>query len=293
MNSNECPLNIQKLQKVYRNSKGKEVHAVKGVSFSMEPGEIFGLLGPNGAGKTTIISSVTTLETPTSGDVLVFGESVLKNPHLTKMQIGIVPQEVIPQGFFNLVEILKFHSGYYGIWNNLPRIEFLLKRLDLWEHKDKQVKQLSGGMKRRMMIAKALVHSPKLLLLDEPTAGVDVELRKSLWEFVLELKQQGVSILLTTHYLQEAEELCDRIAIIRQGEIQTVGSTKNLIKDLTQRHVEITLTSKDCLKFKIPSGSSVGELLEKNKIDTTKIFDIKTREGTLEEAFLSVLQRGQ
>ena len=189
MEQNNLPLEVKDLKKTYRNAKGGPVEAVKGVSFTIAPGEIFGLLGPNGAGKTTAISMITTLEEPTSGDVLVYGNSVLTNSKETKKQIGVVPQEIVTQGFFNLVEILTFHSGYYGIWNNKARIEYLLKRLGLWEHRHKLVKQLSGGMKRRLMIAKALVHKPKLLLLDEPTAGVDIELRTSLWEFVRELQK--------------------------------------------------------------------------------------------------------
>lgn len=284
------PLEVRGLHKVYKNKSGQDVHAVKDASFDIEPGEIFGLLGPNGAGKTTIISTITTLERPTSGSVLVFGSSVSEQPLITKLQIGIVAQEIVTQGFFNLVEILEFHSGYYGIWKNQDRIEFLLKRLALWDHRHKQVKQLSGGMKRRMMIAKALVHSPKLLLLDEPTAGVDIELRKSLWKFVLELRGLGTSILLTTHYLQEAEELCDRVGIINKGELRYVGPTKKVIRDLTQRHVEIDLKSGKSLVFEIPLGQSVGELLIQNQIAPIEIQDLRTREGTLEEAFLSLVQ---
>jgi ABC-2 type transport system ATP-binding protein len=284
------PLEIKELHKAYLGKgKVKEVQAVKNASFYVKPGEIFGLLGPNGAGKTSIISIVTTLEKPTGGEALIFGESVVKNPNFTKTQIGIVPQEIVSQGFFNLVEILRFHSGYYGIWNNEARIEFLLKRLSLWEHREKQTKQLSGGMKRRMMIAKALVHSPKMILLDEPTAGVDIELRKSLWEFVLELKSEGTSVLLTTHYLQEAEELCDRIGIISKGELKFVGETKKIIHDLTLRHVDIELMNQERLSFEIPRDQGVGKLLTEKNIHVSEIRDLKTREGTLEEAFLSLL----
>lgn len=286
----ESPLRIQDLKKVYNPGKPREVRAVNGVSFDVRPGEIFGLLGPNGAGKTSIISIITTLEKPSSGDVSVFGESVTKNPDFTKRKIGVVPQEIIPQGFFSLTEILRYHSGYYGIWNNEARIQYLLERLQLWEHRQKQVKQLSGGMKRRMMIAKALVHSPKMLLLDEPTAGVDIELRKSLWEFVLELKTQGVSILLTTHYLQEAEELCDRVGIIQQGELKFVGDTKKIIKDLTQRRLEVLFKNGHEESFLLPKDMGVGELLSQKQIELSKIQDLKTREGSLEEAFLNVVQ---
>jgi ABC-2 type transport system ATP-binding protein len=284
------PLRIQNLKKIYNPGKPREVQAVQDVTFEVLPGEIFGLLGPNGAGKTSIISTITTLEKPSSGDVFVFGESVTKNPDFTKRKIGVVPQEIIPQGFFNLVEILRYHSGYYGIWNNDSRIQYLLERLQLWEHRQKQVKQLSGGMKRRMMIAKALVHSPKMLLLDEPTAGVDIELRKSLWEFVLELKSQGVSILLTTHYLQEAEELCDRVGIIQQGELKFVGDTQKIISDLTQRRLDVIFKNGDQECFLLPKDMGVGELLTQKKIELSSIQDLKTQEGSLEEAFLNVVQ---
>jgi len=300
-------LRVEHLKKSYHLKVGTEVHAVKGVSFDVEPGEIFGLLGPNGAGKTTIISTITTLEKPTSGDVKVFGESVVTNSAWTKKQIGIVAQEIVTQGFFNLEEILTFHSGYYGIWNNKERIKFLLHKLGLYDHRHKLVKQLSGGMKRRLMIAKALVHNPRLLLLDEPTAGVDIELRNSLWSFVRELKAQGISILLTTHYLQEAEELCDRVGIIHKGELQYVGETRGIIHQLTKRLVEITFNEGDWSRlktspyyqhakdqsyyFSIPYDLHVGALLTGLQINVSQIRDLKTREGSLEDAFLSVLNK--
>lgn len=301
------PLKVENLVKTYQRGKAAEVPAVKSVSFTVNEGEIFGLLGPNGAGKTSIISTITTLESPTSGHVQVFGEDVTKNPGFTKKQLGIVPQEIVTQGFFNLVEILQFHSGYYGIWKNQERIDFLLNRLGLWEHRKKLVKQLSGGMKRRLMIAKALVHSPRLLLLDEPTAGVDIELRTSLWEFVLELKKQGISVLLTTHYLQEAEELCDRVGIIDRGELKFCGETQGIINKLTQRTVELFFMNGHQLQvnspyfvsqkgqayeFSIPHDLSVGQLMSQLQVNASDLQDIKTREGTLEEAFLSVLSKG-
>ena len=212
------PLKVVNLKKSYGS-----VHAVNGVSFELNEGEIFGLLGPNGAGKTSIISTIVTLEKPTSGTVEVFGRDVRKDPRFTSTQTGLVPQELINHGYFTLEEILHFHSGYYGIAKNQERIDYLLNKLSLYEHRNKRVRQLSGGMKRRLLIAKALVHSPKLLLLDEPTAGVDIELRETLWSFVRELQKEGMSILLTTHYLEEAEELCDRVAIIDRGEVKRVG----------------------------------------------------------------------
>jgi ABC-2 type transport system ATP-binding protein len=296
------PFEVKSLRKTY-GSKKHPIHALKGMDLKMNEGEVFGLLGPNGAGKTTLISILTCLEEPTSGEAYIFGKDVTQGEQLTKSYIGIVPQELVNHGFFNIEEVLKFHSGYYGIQNNQEYIEFLLKKLGLHPHRAKKVRELSGGMKRRFLIAKALVHKPRLLLLDEPTAGVDIELRNSLWEFVEELNKSGTSILLTTHYLEEAEKLCDRVGIIHQGELKAVGATKNLIKDLTQREVLIYLsettpikseflkTQKDnLLVFQIPSHMELGELLSQLKLDLNKITDVKIREGRLEDAFLSVLE---
>lgn len=293
------PLKIENLKKKY--STGQE--AVKGVSFDVKPGEIFGLLGPNGAGKTTIISTITTLEEPTSGSVEVFGQNVVENPRFTKRQIGVVHQEVINSGFFDVEEILTFQSGYYGIRNNKERIDFLLHKLSLYEHRRKKVKQLSGGMKRRLMIAKALVHTPKLLLLDEPTAGVDIGLRETLWQFVRELRADGMSILLTTHYLEEAEQLCDRIGIINLGNLECLGETKELVRQYTQKKIRLTLTSPFPVKsdnlflqegneflFLVPPGKLMGEFLTETKIPVELIKDVKIEEGNLEEAFMKVVR---
>lgn len=292
------PLQIENLRKNYGGTE-----AVKNVSFEVRPAEIFGLLGPNGAGKTTIISIVTTLETPTSGIVKVFGEDVTADPGFTKKQLGVVHQEVINSGYFDVKEILEFQSGYYGFRKNTERIHFLLHKLSLYEHRHKKVKQLSGGMKRRLMIAKALVHSPKLLLLDEPTAGVDIRLRETLWDFVRELKKEGMSILLTTHYLEEAEMLCDRVGIINHGVIETMGNTRSIIKDFTQREVLLTLNceitvpkellleqNEDTYRVLIPAGKSIGHLLTDLNVDLPMIVDLQIKEGSLEEAFLRVLK---
>lgn len=282
-------LEIDHLKKTYQSEKLPPTHALKGVSFDVRPGEIFGLLGPNGAGKTTLISIITTLEKPTSGDVRVFGQSVVTNPKQTKTQIGIVPQEVVSSGFFDLEEILWYHSGYYGIKQNGPRINHLLQRLKLAEHKHKMMRQLSGGMKRRMMIAKALVHSPKILLLDEPTAGVDVELRTQLWEFVRELQNEGVSIVLTTHYLQEAEALCDRVGIINKGELKYVGDTREIISQLTQRKVVLETEQGEKISFLLNKDQGLSSALREKNISLDTIHDINVSEGTLEEAFVKVL----
>ncbi len=282
-------LEIKNLKKTYIQNADKKVEALKGINFEIKQGEIFGLLGPNGAGKTTLINSITTLEKPTSGDIQVFGTSVLEKPLITKKQIGIVHQEVINTGFFDVLEILDFQSGYYGLANNKTRIEYLVKKLALDTHATKKIKQLSGGMKRRLMIAKALVHSPKLLLLDEPTAGVDVELRESLWAFVRELKNEGISVLLTTHYLEEAEALCDRIGIINKGELIFCGTPREVIAKYSTK--KISLKTKDGKQHHFVDSASkeLSEILQKNQISFADIIDIQITEGKLEEAFTKVV----
>lgn len=301
----KAPICITNLVKDYGS-----LRAVNDVSFEMTPGEIFGLLGPNGAGKTSIISTLVTLEAPTSGKVEIFGVDVTKNPKLSKTLTGFVPQELIHHGYFDVQEIMEFHSGYFGRRKNGDRIAYLLDRLSLTEHRFKKVKQLSGGMKRRLLIAKALVHEPRLLLLDEPTAGVDIELRTSLWKFVSELKSQGLSILLTTHYIQEAEQLCDRVGILQKGRLKTIGRTRDLIKGLTSREVALTLKpgslaeiTHGCLVrqrelpdgagrevvLRIPSDREVGDLLSELRMDVSMVKDISIREGSLEDALRSVL----
>lgn len=279
------------------------VKAVDGVSLSVAPGEVFGLLGPNGAGKTTIISILTTLESPTSGTASVFGEKVSPTNRNPKLLMGCVPQEIVSHGFFNVEEILRFYSGYYGLSHNEGHIEFLLKRLGLYEFKDRRARALSGGMKRRLLIAKALLHRPRLLLLDEPTAGVDVELRSQLWEFVRELNQQGTTVLLTTHYLEEAESLCDRIGFIHRGKLIRTGNTQELITQLTTREIIFILESPlspikndhlisqtdGQLVFRVPNQVNLADLMRQLALPVQKIRDIKTREGRLEDAFIRIM----
>lgn len=302
------PLILDQLVKNYENSDGASVPAVDNVSFSVEKSEIFGLLGPNGAGKTSIISIITTLEKPSQGQVQVFGQDVVKNSLFTKKQVGVVHQEVINSGFFDVEEILNFQSGYYGKRNNKERIDYVLHKLALYPHRHKKVKQLSGGMKRRLMIAKALVHEPKLLLLDEPTAGVDIELRETLWDFVRELRSQGMSILLTTHYLEEAEVLCDRVGIINLGKLEFLGPTKEVIKKFTQKKIILVLKQARELKSQylssqnlntsqgseycliVPTNKALGEILDEMKIQTSEIQDLRIEEGSLEDAFRQVLK---
>lgn len=296
----EKAIEILGLSKNYGNVK-----ALSNLEFSVECGEVFGLLGPNGAGKTSLIAIMTTLEEPSAGTIRIFGHDVLKESHKTKPLVGVVTQEIVTHGFFNLEEILTFHSGYYGLAKNKERIDFLLHRLSLYEHRHKKVSQLSGGMKRRLMIAKALVHSPRILLLDEPTAGVDISLRESLWEFVQELKQQGVTILLTTHYLKEAETLCDRIAVINNGELCCLKPTQTILKELTQREIILELKSAKQIQhrylvasdeskftFLIPSELQLGEVLREAGVFMEEIIDIQVKEGSLEDAMKLLLSKG-
>jgi ABC-2 type transport system ATP-binding protein len=296
------PLEIVSLRKSYGS-----LEAVAGVDLTMAPGEIFGLLGPNGAGKTSIISCIVTLENPTSGSIAVFGHDVVRQPRLAKVNVGWVPQEVINHGFFTAEEILEYHAGFYGRKLSNERKAFLLQRLSLWEHRHKKVRELSGGMKRRLMIAKALVHEPKLLLLDEPTAGVDIDLRATLWEFVKELQRDGVSILLTTHYLEEAEQLCDRVAFIDHGKIRRTGDTRKLVRDLTRKRVVITFKDgqtqrthpmivaqeKNQLTLSLPMQAELGQVLNELELPMASILDISILEGTLEDAFRSVLREAK
>ncbi len=281
------PLMITNLVKDY-----VKIRAVDDVTFEVKSGEVFGLLGPNGAGKTTIISTITTLEKPSQGRVEVFGVDVTREPKKAKSFFGVVPQEIVHQGFFNVREILQIYSGFHGILNNEEQIDFLLEKLDLKNYTGRMVKQLSGGMKRRLMIAKALVHKPKLLLLDEPTAGVDIELRHSLWQFVEELRRDGITILLTTHYLEEAEKLCDRVGIIHKGKFVKIGPTKELVRDLTDRQIRLELKDGTVQTYAIPSQQKIGDFFIKHNVAVENISDIQIEEGSLEQAFQRLINHG-
>lgn len=281
--------------------------AVDGVSFEIQPGEVFGLLGPNGAGKTTIISSIVTLQAPSEGKIEIFGIDTQKNPRQAKSYIGFVPQELIHHGFFTVEEILKFHATYYGISADKNYLQYLLEKLHLWHHRKKLVNELSGGMKRRLLIVKALVHKPKVLLLDEPTAGVDIELRASLWDFIQELKKQEMSILLTTHYLEEAERLCDRIGILNCGQLQRIDSTEKLLKEHSSKKVTLILSkplrklthpyltgqSDHYLDFKVPNEMPLNALFREANIPLDSILDINIKVGTLEDVMHNILNGGK
>jgi len=227
---------LENLHKQYADG----IVALKGIDLEVNSGDFFALLGPNGAGKSTIIGIISSLVNKTQGKVTVFGHDIDSNPELLKSCIGLVPQEFNFGVFEKVINIVTNQGGYYGLNKELARqrAEKYLRRLELWDKRNSAARTLSGGMKRRLMIARALVHEPKLLILDEPTAGVDIEIRRSMWEFLRDMNQQGTTIILTTHYLEEAESLCRNIAIIDQGEIMENTSMKKL---LSQLHIETFL----------------------------------------------------
>ncbi len=292
------PLVVKNLTKKY----GRLVAAER-VSFEIQRGEVFGLLGANGAGKTTIISNIVTLQSFSEGSIKIFGVDVQKNPRIAKSHMGFVPQELIHHGFFTVEEILKYHATYFGIPFDKERLKYLLDKLHLYHHRKKLVNQLSGGMKRRLLIIKALLHKPKLLLLDEPTAGVDVELRASLWKFIQELKKDSLSILLTTHYLEEAEFLCDKIGILDHGRLRKVDTTEKMLQEYSSKKVSITLSSPleeiphplltaqsdHLLDFQVPNEMPLSQLFQEASIPMNCIQDINIKMGTLEDVMQTIL----
>ena len=294
-------LNISNLVKDY----GK-LRAVDHVSLQVNKGEILGLLGPNGAGKTSLINTIVTLEDFNQGSISIGGYDVKKHPRLCKSVTGYMPQEVINHGYFTLEEVIRYHSGYYGCVNNQEYLNSLMKKFALWEHRKKKIIQLSGGMKRRLLLAKALVHDPLLILLDEPSTGVDINLRYDIWDFVRNLRDEGKAVLFTTHYLEEAEKLCDRVAIIHKGKLVRENNTQNLIREFTYRTLFLTLKKevqiqnkylKSCkdrrLEFRIPSSMDIGNLVQDLPIAWSDISDIAMQEGTLEDVFKDVLDEAE
>lgn len=229
-------VSIKNLRKTY----GTSTEALKGIDLDIESGSFFALLGPNGAGKSTLINILSSLVTKTSGEVEIFGISTDTNRVLAKTNIGLVPQEFNFNIFGKVIDIITTQAGYYGIPRKeaLARAEELLKDLGLWDKRDEQAQKLSGGMKRRLMIARGLVHAPKLLILDEPTAGVDVEMRRSMWDFLRKINKAGTTIILTTHYLEEAEQLCERVAIINHGSIIVNEKTSELTTRFGNKKLE-------------------------------------------------------
>lgn len=303
---NKKALVIKNLKKRYSN--GSE--ALKGVDIEIERGDFFALLGPNGAGKSTIIGIITSLVNKTSGKVEIFGVDIDKDFSLAKTFVGVVPQEFNFSIFETVEQIVIQQAGFYGISKEkaYPRCEFLLKELGLYEKRHHKSITLSGGMKRRLMIARALIHSPKLLILDEPTAGVDVELRRSMWEFIKKLnKEEKTTIILTTHYLEEAEELCKNIAIINNGIILENTSMKLLLKKMDFQTLildikknitlvpkikdfEIKIIDETTLEITLKNTNTLNELIvELNKLNI-EVLSVKGKSNKLEELFLKLTQ---
>lgn len=242
--------------------KYDDVHAVQGIDLSIKKGEFYGLLGPNGAGKSTTINSITSLVKPTSGNIKILGKDIVSDFRYTRSQVGIAAQELSNDWFFPLEDLLYYQAGFYGVTRKdaKQRIEYILEKLGLYEHRKKKMRMLSGGMKRRLQIAKALVHDPQILILDEPTAGVDVELRHDLWKYLKELHAEGKTILLTTHYIDEAELLCERVGIIDHGKLIVEDTVKNL-KNMVNKS-GIVIHTKD-------SGLNLDQLLDDFKPSIT------------------------
>jgi len=301
-------LTVENLTKIYLNSKTKkENKALSNLSFEVKQGEVFGLLGPNGAGKTTFLSILGGTVTKTSGNVNVWGFNLDKNPRQVKASIGIVPQEVNLDAFFSPHKLLELQAGLYGITKKDRITDLILKMVALEDKANAYSRSLSGGMKRRLLIAKAMVHQPPILILDEPTAGVDVELRNKLWDNVKELNKVGVTIILTTHYLLEAQEMCDRIAIIDRGNLVALDSTQKLLERIQTKKINFIVKdvninkslSMKGIEFKISSKNLISATYEKSSLDfgeiinylnqnDIKIEDISTEDGDLEDVFIQL-----
>lgn len=283
-----------------------QLQALKGVDLCVERGEFFGLLGPNGAGKSTLISIISGLARATSGTVSVLGHETVRDWRAARRSLGVVPQELVFDPFFNVVDMLRIQAGYYGCGEEVwPWIDEMIERLELGSKRKAMMRTLSGGQKRRVLIAQALVHKPPVVILDEPTAGVDVELRRTLWSFMRDLHRKGTTVVLTTHYLEEAQEMCNRIAILDKGEVQVVETTQQMLARHPYRF----------LSLKLANGGALPESLralvneEKNglielKLETTQhpigsvfdalrnagiaIEDVQTRDATLEDIFVEL-----
>ena len=301
-------ISIKNLSKVYKNG----FKALKTINLNIKKGEIFAMLGPNGAGKTTLISIICGIVKPSSGKVTVDGFDIIDDYRETRSRIGLVPQELTLEQFETVFNNVSYSRGLYGKKPDPKHIEKILKQLSLWDKKDQRLRQLSGGMKRRVLIAKALSHEPSILFLDEPTAGVDVELRQDMWKIVEELRKTGVTIILTTHYIEEAEAIADRVGVINQGEIIVVEDTKELLKKMGHKKLTVDLQEEisripDSLdKYKLVLGKNnmsidytynvqaeqtgITNLLQDIKDAGLKLKDLKTEQSTLEKIFVSLVK---
>ncbi len=302
-------LSVKNLKKIYSNKQDGETHALNNLNLDVKEGEIFGLLGPNGAGKTTFINILAGTVIKTAGQVNVWGFDLDKNPRQVRASVGIVPQEVNLDPFFSPRKLLELQAGLYGIKEKDRITDTILNLVSLEKQANSYARSLSGGMKRRLLMAKALVHQPPIIFLDEPTAGVDVDLRKNLWKNVRLLNELGVTIILTTHYLEEAEEMCDRIAILNKGNIVALDSTKNLLNRIqtkkvtfkTDKNIDIKeddleslkiiskLDNEVCVSYE-KSKVNIEELINLIKKNNVKIIDISTDDGDLEDVFLRLIK---
>ena len=299
-------LEVQDLRKTYKNG----VEALKGVSLQVAEGDFFALLGPNGAGKSTLIGIVSSLVNASAGDALVFGTSVRRQRAEAMSYIGLVPQEINFNQFEKPLEIVVNQAGYYGIPREtaLERAEKYLKQLQLWDKADKPSRTLSGGMKRRLMIARAMVNEPRLLILDEPTAGVDIEIRRSMWEFVRGINSRGTTVILTTHYLEEAESLCRNIAIIDHGGIVQNTDMKSLLATLdvetfvldlresigscpSVEGIDITLVDDRTLEASLPKQKSLNNLFSELEREGIHVLSMRNKANRLEELFMRLVDR--
>lgn len=293
---------FHQVTKTYAGARG-EVRALDGVSFTIDEGEFFGLLGPNGAGKTTLISILAGLTRATRGSVTVMGHDVVADYAAARKALGVVPQELVFDPFFSVRECLRIQSGYFGLRRNDAWIDELLAGLGLADKADVNTRQLSGGMKRRVLVAQALVHKPPVIVLDEPTAGVDVELRQTLWGFISRLNKQGHTVLLTTHYLEEAEALCSRVAMLKLGRVVALDRTANLLADTA--HQMLRFKTDDVLPASVASQSRVtGRIAQVRAHDATevesvlarlreagvRVEDLEIGRADLEDVFLEIMQ---
>ena len=295
-------IHFENVSKVYQGARGS-LRALDGVSFDIHQGEFFGLLGPNGAGKTTLISVLAGLARATGGRVTVMGHDVVSDYAAARKALGIVPQELVFDPFFSVMETLRIQSGYFGIQNNQAWIDELLAALGLADKAHANMRQLSGGMKRRVLVAQALVHRPPVIVLDEPTAGVDVELRQTLWAFISKLNREGHTVLLTTHYLEEAEALCGRIAMLKKGSVVALDSTSALLagRASTMLRVKtddalpaaIAATARvtgRTVQAKAHDAAEVESMLATLRSSGVKVEDLEIGRADLEDVFLEIMQ---
>ena len=300
-------ISFQSISKAYASPKGpsgSKFLAVDQVSLDIEQGEFFGLLGPNGAGKTTMISMLAGLTRPSAGSVSVLGSDVQRDYAQARRKLGVVPQELVFDPFFNIREALRIQSGYFGVRNNDAWIDELLESLGLADKANANMRQLSGGMKRRFLVAQALVHKPPVIVLDEPTAGVDVELRQTLWQFIAKLNQQGHTVLLTTHYLEEVEALCGRIAMLKSGRIVALDHTSELLKAASSNVLRFKVegTLPEALRAQARVTGRIVQFPANDALEIERYLaavreaglhaeDVEIRKADLEDVFLDVMQK--